>query len=202
MKKLSVAMLALGCLLASPTLRAQNINEWAPNEISASYGVSLLGASINTLIDVFGIARILDDETQEEIASIRSGGSKGIINASYLYHTSSVFAVGGNVGFNRLSVQLQDKTGSMTAASANIIFAMVDAKLNWFRRDIFGMYSKAGLGVMCINGNLMEENGGNLWLPTAQLSLIGMELGRQFCGFAEIGAGMQGILQVGLKYHF
>lgn len=200
MKKVFVAMLALSCLLASPNLRAQNINVLAPNEISASYGVSLLGASINTLIDLGAIASIFSDEV--DVASVRSGGSRGIINASYLYHTSQIFAVGGSVGFNRLSVNMQDNTGSISAASANIIFAMIDAKLNWFRRDIFGMYSKAGLGVMCINGSIMEEPGHNIWLPTAQLSLIGMELGRQFCGFAEIGAGMQGILQVGLKYHF
>ena len=202
MKKIFVAMLALSCLLASPSLRAQNINVLAPNEISVSYGVSLLGASLNTLVNIAGIASILSDELEADIASIKSGGSRGVINASYLYHTSSVFAVGGSVGFNRLSVNMQDKTGAITAAAANIIFGMIDAKVNWFRQDIFGMYSKFGLGVMCINGNVMEEPGHNLWLPTAQLSLVGMELGRQFCGFMELGAGMQGILQVGLKYHF
>ncbi len=64
------------------------------------------------------------------------------------------------------------------------------------------MYSKLGLGVMCINTNLMEETGGNIWLPTGHLSLIGMELGRQFCGFMELGVGMQGVAQFGVKYHF
>lgn len=202
MKKFFFAMLALSCLLASPALRAQNINEWAPNELSASYGVSLIGISVNTLANIASIAGIFSDELEADIASVKSGGSKGVINASYLYHTNRVFAVGGSVGFNRLSLNMQDKTGSITAASANIIFGMIDAKVNWFRQDIFGMYSKFGLGVMCINGNIMEESGGNLWLPTAQLSLIGMELGRQFCGFMELGAGMQGILQLGLKLHF
>ena len=202
MKKFFFAMLALSCLLASPALRAQNINEWAPNELSASYGVSLIGISVNTLANIASIAGIFSDELEADIASVKSGGSKGVINASYLYHTNRVFAVGGSVGFNRLSLNMQDKTGSITAASANIIFGMIDAKVKWFRQDIFGMYSKFGLGVMCINGNIMEESGGNLWLPTAQLSLIGMELGRQFCGFMELGAGMQGILQLGLKLHF
>ena len=197
MKKFFFAMLALSCLLASPALRAQNINEWAPNELSASYGVSLIGISVNTLANIASIAGIFSDELEADIASVKSGGSKGVINASYLYHTNRVFAVGGSVSLN-----MQDKTGSITAASANIIFGMIDAKVNWFRQDIFGMYSKFGLGVMCINGNIMEESGGNLWLPTAQLSLIGMELGRQFCGFMELGAGMQGILQLGLKLHF
>ena len=202
MKRIWIALMAVCALLAAPAANAQSINEYYPNEISASYGVSLLGASINTLIDLVGIADFFSDEIGEDIASIRSGGSRGVINLNYIYHPNPVFGVGGSVGYNRLSVNMEDKTGKLTAASANIIFAMVDAKVNWFRQDIFGMYSKAGLGVMCINGNMMEESGGNVWLPTGQLSIIGMELGRQFCGFMELGAGMQGILQVGLKLHF
>lgn len=202
MKKFFFAMLALSCLLASPALRAQNINEWAPNELSASYGVSLIGISINTVIDIAGAIVDAGKIADIDLASVKSGGSKGIINASYLYHTNKLFAVGGSVGFNRLSINIQDETGKMTAAASNIIFGMVDAKVNWFRQDIFGMYSKFGLGVMCITGNLMEGSGHNVWLPTAQVSLIGMELGRQFCGFMELGAGMQGILQAGVKLHF
>lgn len=101
-----------------------------------------------------------------------------------------------------MSVNLEDNTGKISAASANIIFLMADAKFNWFRRPVFGMYSKIGLGAMCINGNLVEQYSGNLWLPTGQLSLIGMEVGEQFCGFMELGVGMQGIAQFGLKYHF
>ena len=212
MKKMILAFAALFCLLAAPTANAQygnlpygggyytpSINEELPNEISASYGFSLIGATASKLIDIFGL---VDALTDGDYIAVKSGGSRGIINASYLYHTNRIFAVGGSVGFNRMSVNMEDKTGKITAASANIISAMVNAKVNWFRYDIFGMYSKFGLGVMCINGNLMEEAGGNVWLPTAHISAIGMELGRQFCGFVELGAGMQGIAQVGLKLHF
>ena len=202
MKKVVIALLALGCLLAAPAAQAQTINEWAPNELSASYGFSLIGTSISSIINMAGIASQFSEEAGEEIAMITSGGSRGVINLNYLYHPNRILGVGASVGFNRVSVNMQDKTDKLTAASANIIFAMVDAKANWFRRDIFGMYSKLGLGVMCINGNLMEEVGGNLWLPTGHLSLIGMELGRQFCGFMELGLGMQGIVQAGVKLHF
>jgi hypothetical protein len=205
MKK-TLSVLLLCCLMmAAPTLKAQTsqplptINEACPHEVSAGYGISLAGIAFNTLVDVAGKALEI---SEADIASVKSGGSRGIINAGYLYHTSKVFAVGGNVGYNRLSVNLQDKTGSLTAASANIFFAMAGIKLNWFRYDIFGMYSKFGLGAMCINGNLMEEYGDTLWLPTAQITPIGMEIGRQLCGFLELGAGMQGILQAGVKYHF
>ena len=45
MKKMFMGLLAIGCLLAAPSAKAQNINEICPNEISFSYGVSLIGAA-------------------------------------------------------------------------------------------------------------------------------------------------------------
>lgn len=199
MKKAFIALLALACLLAAPATKAQTINVDYPNELSFSYGVSLIGSATNSAIVRFNILQQFSDG---DYVNIQSGGSKGVLNLGYVYHTSRVFGVGGNFGFNRMSVKMEDETGKLTAASANVFFLMADAKLNWFRRDIFGMYSKLGLGVMCINTNLMEETGGNIWLPTGHLSLIGMELGRQFCGFMELGVGMQGVAQFGVKYHF
>lgn len=74
MKKVFLIMSALCCLLAAPAIRAQNLNEWAPNEISASYGVSLLGSSINTLIDLAGtFSRV----AEADAPTIKSGGSRG-----------------------------------------------------------------------------------------------------------------------------
>lgn len=203
MKKICITLVALFGLLVSPSLNAQTLNEYCPDEISASYGISVIGIAMNSLINIAGsISIIADAFSEEEIESIRSGGSKGVLNLGYIHHFNRVFGVGANAGFNRMSVKLEDKTGSLTAASANIMFLMADAKLNWFRYDNFGMYSKFGLGVMCINGNLVETMSGNLWLPTGHVSLIGMEFGGQFCGFMELGAGMQGVAQFGLKYHF
>ena len=199
MKKLFVAILAIGCLLAAPAAKAQTINQTCPNEISFGYGVSLIGSATNMIINNLGI---VEQITDGEYVAIKSGGSKGVLNLNYIHHTSKVFGIGGNFGFNRMSVNMEDETGKLTAASVNMFSLMVDTKLNWFRNDMFGMYSKIGLGVMCLNGNLVEEMSGNLWLPTGHVSAIGMEVGRQFCGFLELGAGMKGIVQAGVKFHF
>ena len=199
MKKTFFSLLVLCCLSAAPAAQAQTINEYHPDEISASYGVSVIGVAVNTLARAGNlISRITDGD----YVAIKSGGSKGVINLGYVHHFNKTVGVGGSFGFNRMSLNLEDRTGSVTAAAANMFSLMADAKFNWFRGDVFGMYSKLGLGVMCLNGSMMEESGGNIWLPTGQLSLIGMELGRQFCGFLEIGPGMQGIAQIGFKYHF
>ncbi len=67
---------------------------------------------------------------------------------------------------------------------------------------MFGMYSKVGLGVMAVGGSLMEEFHKTVWLPTGHLSLIGLEVGKGFSGFMELGAGMQGICQLGVRARF
>lgn len=199
MKRTIILLMALCCLILSPAAKAQNINETYPRELSVGYGLSLIAISANTLIDLAGA---IVDLSEADIVSVRSGGSRGIIDFSYLYHTSKVFAIGGNAGFNRISANLHDDTGKVTAASANIYFAMAAAKINWFRYDWFGMYSKFGLGAMCINGNLLESLGGNIWLPTAQISPVCLEAGGRLCGYLELGAGMEGIAQAGVRYHF
>lgn len=107
---------------------------------------------------------------------------------------------------NRMSVKLEDKTGKLNAASAGIYTLMGTAKFDWFRTrsDVFGMYSKVGLGVMAMHGELLEDQSlsGTLWLPTGHLSLVGLEVGKGFSGFMELGMGMQGIVQVGIRARF
>ena len=204
MKKFLFSIAAVCALLLSLQASAQTpyYKQIHPNEISVSYGFSVLNSGIgmvinkaNDLNEWLGI----EDEIQ-----VRSGGTYGVINLGYNYQLSKVISVGGAVGLNSLSVNLKDDTGSLKAASANIWMIMSTCKIDWFRTrsDIFGMYSKVGLGVMAIGGSLMEEFHKTLWLPTGHLSLVGLEVGRGFSGFMELGIGMQGIVQAGVRARF
>jgi len=204
MKKYLLSILAVGMLLFSQQAQAQPpyYKQIHHNEISASYGLSLLGTAIGTVVnkaDLLNRWLNIEDEL-----SVRAGGTKGVINLGYSYQLSKVFSVGGAAGLNRISVNLKDDTGKITAAAANIWIVMATGKFDWFRTrsDIFGMYSKVGVGAMAIGGSLMEELHKTIWLPTGQLSLIGLEVGKGFSGFMELGMGMQGIVQVGIKARF
>ena len=204
MKKILISLLAVCTLLLSAQAPAQTryYKQIHPNEISASYGFSLLGSAIGTVInkaDDLNRWLGINDEIQ-----IRSKGTKGVINLGYTYQLNKVISVGGTVGLNSIGVDLKDETGKLTAAQANIWMMMATGKFDWFRTksDIFGMYSKVGLGVMAIGGSLMEEFHKTVWLPTGHLSLIGLEVGKGFSGFMELGMGMQGIAQVGIRARF
>lgn len=204
MKKILISLLAVCTILLSVQASAQTryYKQIHPNEISASYGFSLLGTAIGTVINK---ADNLNEwlGIDEEI-HIRNRGTKGVISLGYTHQLSKVVSVGGTMSLNSIGVELKDDTGSLTAANANIWMLMGTCKIDWFRTksDIFGMYSKVGLGVMGIGGSLMEEFHKTVWLPTGHLSLVGLEVGRGFSGFMELGVGMQGIVQAGIRARF
>ena len=205
MKKNLISLLAICALLLSTQAQAQTQTYYKqihPNEISASYGVSLLGVGIGTVVNkVDDLKRWLgiDDDLVVE-----SGGTKGVVNLGYTYQLNKVVSIGGAIGLNSMSVRLKDNTGKIDAARANIWMLMSSAIFDWFRTrsDVFGMYSKVNLGVMGIGASLMEDLHKTVWLPTGHLSLIGLEVGKGFSGFAEFGIGMQGIAQVGIRARF
>ncbi|MCR5710230.1 MAG: hypothetical protein K6G79_07090 [Bacteroidales bacterium] len=206
-KRLLIAILAVCCLASAPSANAQYYyyKQVHPNEISASYGVSLLGSVFSGVADKFNfISWLVEDADDYVVAAV--GGSKGVINLGYSYQLNKTISVGAAAGFNKMSLDLKDKQDHIHAFSANVMFLMATGKFDWFRtgNDIFGMYSKAGVGVMCLGAQVMEEEhlSGNIWFPTMQLTAVGLELGRAFSGFMEFGLGMQGIVQFGIRGRF
>lgn len=202
MKRLFVSILIISSLLLCGQAKAQNLyyKQIHPNEISTSYGFSVLSTFGSVVI---GSLSNLLDLTGGEI-SVKPGGTYGVINLGYSYQLNKTISIGGGLAFNRLSVDLKDNTGKISPAAVNIWTIMSTGKFDWFRTrsDMFGMYSKVGLGIMAVGGSLMEELHKTIWLPTGQLSLIGLEVGRGFSGFMELGFGNQGIAQLGVRARF
>ena len=213
MKRLFVvAILAAFCLVAAPMALAQErVRVSAPNEISSSYGVSVLGASMSMIAKYANIVSYIADVTEYSNGDnihVKAGGSKGIINLGYAYQINKTWSFGVVGGFNRLSYELSDNTGSVQPLTANLFTVMNTAQANWFRtgNDVFGMYSKAAVGVMFANYGLMvgsaDEKKGTKVFPSGHLTAVGLEVGHGFRGFLELGLGMQGVVQMGIKARF
>ncbi len=202
MKRLFVSILIISSLLLCGQAKAQNLyyKQIHPNEISTSYGFSVLSTFGSVVIG--SLSNLLDLAGGE--ISVKPGGTYGVINLGYSYQLNKTISIGGGLAFNRLSVDLKDNTGKISPAAVNIWTIMSTGKFDWFRTrsDMFGMYSKVGLGIMAVGGSLMEELHKTIWLPTGQLSLIGLEVGRGFSGFMELGFGNQGIAQLGVRARF
>ena len=210
MKKLIVAVFAAALLAASPAAQAQQAPFSTHNEISTSYGVSAIGASLSLIAKyanwVSALADFMEISNGDNIR-VKAGGSKGVINLGYAYQVNKTWQFGVAFGYNRISMELSDNTGSIKPLTANLFTIMNTAQVNWFRvNDMFGMYSKAAVGVLLANYGLMvgtaDERTGTKPFFSPHISAVCMEVGRDFRGFMELGMGMQGIVQVGIKARF
>ena len=204
MKKIIFAVLAFCLLLAVPKAQAQPYyKEYAPNEISVGYGVSLLGSAFSSIVSKAAFVSSLTDD--EDAVIVNNSGTRGWINLGYAQQLNRVISVGGALGYYNAGVKMTDKTGTANL-SLDVFTLMGTGKFDWFRTrsDIFGMYSKVGLGVMMLGSQTVEDGAPyeTHFLPTFHASLIGLELGRAFSGFMELGIGMQGIAQFGIKFRF
>lgn len=212
MRSRLIAVLVLCCLAVAPRATAQiRLKEAHPNEFSLSYGVSLLGVSMRTvafLANRLGDLVDLVDPSPGDDIRVRIGGSYGIATLGYSYTVNKTWQFGVATGFSRLSVHLSDNTGEIRPLTANMFNFMNTAQVNWFRtrRDVFGMYTKAGMGVWIVNYGLMvdtaDQKTGTKVNFAGQLSPVCLEVGRTVSGFLELGVGMQGVVQTGLRVRF
>jgi hypothetical protein len=201
MKKHWFILLAL-LLLALPMQAQQSYRLYHPNEISTSFGFSLIDYGVS-MIDKANLTYV-DPETGR-ITGIHSGGSRGAYNIGYSRQLNCCISVGGSFGFNRTSINGIIYNANLTLASANIYSLMGTAKFDWFhtRNDVFCMYSKVGLGVMVVQGIVLQGLlNGAFVAPTFQTSFVCLEVGKVVYGFMELGMGMQGIVQVGVRTRF
>ena len=188
-------------MLALPA-RAQHYWETRPNEITTSFGFSLIDYTVG-LIDKLNLS--ITDAENGAYTGIRSGGLRGALNVGYARQLNEFISVGGSFGFNRASINGYVYNARLTLASSNIYSLMGTAKFDWFHTcsDLITMYSKLGLGVMVVQGIVLQGLlNGAIVLPTFQSSFVCLEVGKTVYGFLELGFGMQGIAQAGVRARF
>lgn len=112
--------------------------------------------------------------------------SYGQVSIGYGYKVNSWFETGAILNYE-------------IATPAHILTLMAVAKFNWVNKEYFRLYSNLDFGVTrCLN-----EYENFKWLPMGQLSLAGIELGKDFAFFFEtLGWGQSGLFYTGLKYAF
>ena len=205
MRNLVLTLFAIG-LLAVPSQAQPLYRDLHRNDISTGYSFSLLNSTVQ-LIDQLKFLVKTDPETGDAVFGIRSGGSVGVLNIAYDRRLNNYLSLGGSFGVNQASIDLIAEGGARAhLASGGIYFAMVTGRFDWFhvKNDFFSMYSKLGLGAMLVHGDLAQGFllSGSMVLPTLHATFIGMEMGRQIGMFAELGLGIQGVFQLGIRARF
>lgn len=203
-KSFSIYLVAMMFLSCNMFAKAQEFdpNDEPRNEFSVGYGV----VSSSNVLDVY-------TDVLSAIFGARYQNSKfiGPISAEYFYHVSPLVGVGGIGIFNHHKqdvLQNDQVTGKRTS---NYFTIMPAVKFNWLRKEIWGLYSKVGVGYTRAeykttgkdsDGEYTKDSSGDNFF-NFQASLVGIEVGnRNVRGFAELGFGEQGVVNGGIRFRF
>lgn len=190
MKKIIVLLLAV---VALQQVHAQK------SELSVSYGIPTNKNLESDFGDAFVNAAtggLIDNET-----------FTGSFNLEYMYRLDKRWAIGVDLGYEQSSYDVNINKSVNAKAKDNYIIAMVGAKYYWTNGSMFRMYAKASIGASFMTEKLTDVKDPTLKADNQtefayQVSPIAFEVGKNFCGFLELGYGNQGIAQAGIRVRF
>lgn len=136
------------------------------------------------------------------------------INFEYRYRFAKWFWFGGAISYNASFSRWEDyDTHDVLARTSNhYLSIMPSVRFSWLNTKYVTMYSGISLG--CIIGykenfNTDYEHNGrskifkNILVDGAgQLTAVGIQVGKNWYGFTEIGIGCQGFIKAGFGYKF
>ncbi len=177
-----------------------NLLRTGTNEISLSYGQGSIGQGIYLFADVFAVIFSLGH------ASAKDPVFTGEVSTEYYHYLNNVVAVGGiltgeYMGGNMVDQNKPEDDPNYVNGKFEMGFVslMPAAKFSWFNHNHVGMYSKVGVGCSLVLGGSESIQP----MVAFQLSPVCCDFGNDsWRGFAELGVGTQGILNLGIKYQF
>ena len=199
MKKMM--MMVVVALMTAMSVNAQSEN--LKNELSLSYGLGSVAQFGDGLGE--GLGLVFSDTEYDD------GFILGPISVEYFRHLNNPrLAIGGFVSYSKWDSDIQKRSGNhqkVGKRNRNYFAVMPAVKWYWVNKNSFGLYSKGAVGAAFLNStekdlatNASKDDNSTHFL--FQLSLIGVEFGKQFRGFAEAGVGEQGFILAGIRYKF
>lgn len=138
----------------------------------------------------------------EQLANLIAGATKGnkvrvvssgTIGLSYFYRLSNMVSLG--------ILGMYDHFYDANMVENRIYYrygaALAGVKIHWFEREWFRTYSMFAVGAIYHNNST-----GKGFRVAGQASLLGMEFGKRFCGFLDLGLGDLGVAYAGLRVKF
>ena len=170
------------------------------NEVSLSYGQGSIGQGIYLFADVFAVIFSLGH------ATVDNPVFTGEVSTEYYHYFNNTIGVGGIVtgewmGGNMIDQNKSEDDPNRITGRFDMVYVslMPAVKFSWFNHNHVGMYSKVAVGgSLVLNNNEAPQP-----MVAFQLSPVCCDFGDEtWRGFAELGFGNQGILNLGVKYIF
>ena len=188
----------LGALIVAVSLCANaGAQSSCTHEFAVSYGLGstsgFIAVSASVIAAIFG--------AEIDYAFI------GPVAGEYFYHVSDLVGLGGVTTVAAFKDKNKPGETPMTCVSL-----LPGVKLDWLRREHFGMYTKLCAGAAYLTNSrskdeTKDESEGKAASPGSlffnfQASLLGAEFGGGVRGFVEAGVGEQGFVIGGVRFRF
>ena len=195
MKKLITLFL---CLIVVCPVFAKNDKD--RNEFSVTYGQFTLPQMAYVTGGVLGAAFSVGHFSFENALFL------GGVGVEYVHYVNGWLGLGGAVVCDYMTADAMNVASDGTKTPngkfrLGYLSAMPVVKFAWYNRERVGLYSKLGFGAgySFANDSEPKDNFGF----SAQVTLVGVDFGGEsFRGFVEVGAGMQGLVNAGVRWFF
>ncbi|WP_159468689.1 hypothetical protein [Dyadobacter sp. 3J3] len=120
---------------------------------------------------------------------------------SYKYFVSEKIAVGGTIGYNSSAKPFNYETWNRRYDGIKVLTVAGEGSFYYLKRRDISLYALSGMGYFIVpsdNDNTNYPNYNNFGI-TMQLTPIGVRFGKKFGGFAEIGYGYKGLVNMGIN---
>ncbi|MCX2681992.1 hypothetical protein OOZ15_18720 [Galbibacter sp. EGI 63066] len=167
-----------------------NVNAQEKNEIRVSLSDAI------PLELSYGLAKsfesILDGEGSDfEIATF------GMLNLNYQRSITDRIKVGAGVSY----LKFQDKKGNSKDNDLNYLAFMPQFEYTYLKSGILELYGNTSAGVVGLFYKIENKNETDFGFAY-QVNPIGIRVGKKIGGFAEVGCGFKGFVNVGIDFKF
>ena len=162
------------------------------HEIAFGYGLISQNNLADVAADVF--SSLADVQTDSRSFS-------GTFSLSYAYSLNRTLSLGAIFCYEHSEADVTSSGVYSGRTVDNYWTFMPSVRFAWLDKKRVALYSKAAIGATFDSGQYQGSHD-DRWEVAFQASAFGVEVGGAFRGFLELGYGMQGIVNFGIKYRF
>lgn len=192
-------------LLCSVVLMLLSVESFSQREYKHDVSMGYGAFTSNQILDI--ASDVLERVGFPEGNTTSGEQYYGGFSINYRNSISEYINTGITFSYDKVTKDVLSK--ELKVGDLNRDFYTIAAEVDWryFKREIFQIYSLAGIGYTFISDRYMPFRGeevtkGDSGIVNFHISVLGIRLGKELAFYSELGFGYKGIFSVGFSYQF
>ncbi len=207
MKNLIICILLACCLL--PIQAQEDTSSWKyvlpRHEVQIGIGDPVFSAISVDRIEFQETRRTINPDDWFNQSETYRGTviATGSLSFEYMYRAKKWFWIGALVSYAGFYNNVYSKSddAQVDFCRSHVVSVMPVIRFSWLNKKFVTLYSGLGLGIAA---NIEQTEKDLAFSPVlaAQFTGVGVQAGKKWFGFFELGIGTKGIMSIGFGYHF